>query len=288
MQALAHVLNDSADSLRSGDAAQRWDCRGARTPSARPIWVTCQDNGLDHLVNDDDMGRAISSDQALGFHALCGRSVVPAPMICPPFPQCRGCLTRRDCEQRSWRRLQMTSAAHGAARHRAPGIMRRISESIHCHLAGSSLVGRHAADSERNSQVLRAGSECGFLRPRRVPASASPKIECLIEKQAEFDGHATSVIRNGSVADPREFRGNGHDHRWQRTAWCAGVVPVARGESRVDRLPGKSAPCHRAFLRAQTSARHEFSQFAVSSRPQGAARSAVSPTVRPPHSMEEV
>lgn len=243
--------SDRRDEDRAGDLRP-----GPRVQHA--IWVTCQDDELDHLVYDDDMGRAICSAEAEGFRALCGRVIVPAPMVCPPFPMCPGCVAQRD---RARRRQRPARRAHGsrAARHRSPGFVRRLLHGLHDSLASSSPAGRHASSGVRNperaGQVLPAagpGRVCP--RPRRVSAidpGAVPRAN-----QPETDLASSLAVAVWSGPKQQQPRDDDLDHRWRRTARCAGVAPAAHGTSGTDHLPGESAPRHRASSQAWASARH--------------------------------
>lgn len=222
------------------------------------IWVTCQDDGLDHLVFDDDMGRAICSAEAVGFRALCGRMILPAPMVCPPFPMCPGCVAQRDRACGSPRPVRGARGSR-TARHRSPGFVRRLLHGLHDSLASSSSAGRHASSGVRNpeqaGQVLPAagpGRVCP--RPRRVPAIDPGAV--FPANQPETDLASSLAVADRSGRERQRPHDNDPDHRWRRTTRCAGVAPAAHGTSRADHLPGESAPRHRASSRAWASARH--------------------------------
>lgn len=116
---------------------------------ARPVWMTSYEDGLDHLVDDDEMVRAIRLGM---FRALCRTLVIPAPMTQPSLPPCPGCVA----EQRrklhvEWllRTLRRSVSAHSVARHCSPGFVRKLTDFAHNFLASPSPVGRHAMQSEQ-------------------------------------------------------------------------------------------------------------------------------------------
>lgn len=222
------------------------------------IWVTCQDDGLDHLVYDDDMGRAICSAKALGFRALCGRMILPAPMVCPPLPMCPGCVAQRDRDCRVLHPVRGTRAPR-VARHRSPGFVRRLLDDLHDSLASSSPVGRHASSGGRNPEragqaLPAAGPGRVCPRPRRVPAADSGAV--LPANQPETHLECSLAVADRFGRERQQPGDNDPDHRWRRTTRCAGVAPAAHGTSRTDHLPGESAPRHRASSQAWASARH--------------------------------
>ncbi len=246
MQASDRKDEDSAGDLRPEPLVQH------------VIWVTCQDDGLDHLVYDDEMGRAICSAEAAGFRALCGRMIFPAPMVCPPFPMCSGCVAQRDRACRSQRPVRGACGSR-RARHRSPGFVRRFLHGLHDSLASSSSAGRHASSGGRNpdraGQALPAagpGRVCP--RPRRVPAADSGAVLPANQPETNLDCNLTVADRFGR--ERQQPGDNDPDHRWRRTTRCAGVAPAAHGTSRTDHLPGESAPRHRASSQAWASARH--------------------------------
>lgn len=220
------------------------------------LWVSCQDDGLDHLVYDDDMGRAISSADADGFRALCGRMILPAPMVCAPLPMCPRCVARRRLachEQPPVHRARGTRMA----RHRSPGFVRKLLHGIHGFLASSSPVGRNVSSGERNperaGQALPAagpGSVCP--RPRRVPGARPAAALPANQGQTDLE---SSLVKGGWFGERQQSCDGDPDHRWRRTTECAGVAPATYGESRTDHLPGESALGHRASSQAWASAR---------------------------------
>ena len=77
----------------------RAGCRATRAAAgsgALLVLVTCTGDGLDHRVSDSALGDARRSGR---YGALCGRLVVPAPLVAPAGPACPICaevLTRSE------------------------------------------------------------------------------------------------------------------------------------------------------------------------------------------------
>ncbi|WP_275293524.1 hypothetical protein [Amycolatopsis sp. La24] len=111
--------------------------------------MTSYEDGLDHLVNDDEMVRALRLGR---FRALCRTLVIPAPMTHPSLPPCPGCVAeqRRQLHvERLLRTLGQSLSAHSVARHCSPGFVRKLADVAHHVLASSSPVGRHAMQGEQ-------------------------------------------------------------------------------------------------------------------------------------------
>lgn len=135
-------------------ATTSWSCDRVtdEEPSvrtARPIWMTSYEDGLDHLVDDDEMVRAVRLGR---FRALCRSLVIPAPMAYPSLPPCPGCVAeqrRKLHVERLLRTLRKSLSAHSVARHCSPGFVRKLVDVAHNVLASASPVGRHAMQDEQ-------------------------------------------------------------------------------------------------------------------------------------------
>lgn len=62
------------------------DHRIAVMPFVRANWTTCVNEKVDHLVPEVSLTVV---DNAVG--ALCGRPIVPAPLVCAPRERCARC-----------------------------------------------------------------------------------------------------------------------------------------------------------------------------------------------------
>lgn len=72
----------------------------AGSPKNGPLLssVTCTGDGLDHRVSDIELSEAHRSGR---WRAVCGRLVLPAPMVAPAGPACPHCATLATTDQHS-------------------------------------------------------------------------------------------------------------------------------------------------------------------------------------------
>lgn len=87
------------DRVRRGPVLRRPPATGRRAPQValrrrlmprvQAMWVTSTDEGIEHLVCDIDVGDPDRTGRRL--HAVCGRSMLPAALVCEPLPRCADC-----------------------------------------------------------------------------------------------------------------------------------------------------------------------------------------------------
>jgi hypothetical protein len=65
-----------------------------RTVSSGEIWISSQQDGLDHLVTLEQAGATVHTGTGV-YTAICAARFVPLPMIARPGPPCRRCQALR-------------------------------------------------------------------------------------------------------------------------------------------------------------------------------------------------
>lgn len=157
------------------------------------VVVTCYEDMLDHLVTSDDMAQAISSDATDGFRTVCGRRILPAPMVCDPLPCCPLCASR-------WQHLLRLAAQEPVpGRHghrRISGAVRRPWSVIR-HAFTRSRTDRQAlpkpSDADPADRGCRGRADTDSLPVRAARRSERPG-------QVPEGGGPVSAPRSGSAA----------------------------------------------------------------------------------------
>lgn len=101
------------------------------------VSMTCTGDGRDHWIRDELPGGARSSGR---YRAVCGRLVIPAPLVAPPGRACPACVVVLDtsrCPRRAHpgaltrlaRLLVRSAAASDRSTSRAQPVVRRAMRS---------------------------------------------------------------------------------------------------------------------------------------------------------------
>ena len=91
----------------------------------RTVWVTGVDDGVDHMVTDEDMSAGMSAGQGI-FRAVCGVVVTSDALAAPPGRRCPGCWAVL-CPPVRARRVRVPVARR---RHRRAGWLRTWVASV--------------------------------------------------------------------------------------------------------------------------------------------------------------
>ncbi|MGH4021509.1 MAG: hypothetical protein ACRDT0_20210 [Pseudonocardiaceae bacterium] len=86
--------------------------------AARTMPVTSVTDGRRHRVAEDAYTAGLVAGSGR-YTALCGRRVASAALVCPPGPDCRGCVAAAGVPHPGGRHRRTTRRG----RHRGPGVV---------------------------------------------------------------------------------------------------------------------------------------------------------------------